>query len=86
VHALLGAAQRLAIDINSNLLEAEADWMLKAHTDIQTAQTLNWLKDSEHNIREQLRKRAKAENDEAYAEALKHNPEAREGGRAACAR
>jgi hypothetical protein len=26
------------MDINSNLLEAEADWMLKAHTDIQTGE------------------------------------------------
>jgi N12 class adenine-specific DNA methylase len=70
------------MDINSNLLEAEADWMLKAHTDIQTARTLNWIKDSEHNIREQLRSRAKSENDELYAEALKNNPEARkEDGR-----
>jgi N12 class adenine-specific DNA methylase len=71
-----------SLDINSNLLEAEADWMLKAHTDIQTATTLNWLKASEHNIRDDLRKRAKAANDEGYAEALKHNPSAaKEDGR-----
>jgi hypothetical protein len=70
------------MDINSNLLEAEADWMLKAHTDIQTAKTLQWLKESEHNIRDTLAKRAKAENDQLYAEALKHNPSARkEDGR-----
>jgi hypothetical protein len=65
-----------SLDINSNLLEAEADWMLKAFADIQTAQTLNWIKDSDHNIREQLRTRAKDANKEAYADELKSNPSA----------
>ena len=39
------------LDINANLLEAEFEWLHKAMTDIATAKTIEWVKDSEHNVR-----------------------------------
>ncbi len=51
-----------SLDINANLLEAEFDWMQKALVDIATANTIEWVKKSKHNIRDELRDRAKASN------------------------
>jgi hypothetical protein len=50
------------LDINANLLEAELDWLQKAQIDIATAKTIEWIKDSGHNIRERLRGEARASN------------------------
>lgn len=50
------------LDINANLLEAEFDWLNKAFIDIPVAQTIEWIKKSEHNILEDLRSEAKASN------------------------
>ncbi len=51
-----------SLDINANLLEAEFDWMQKALVDIATAKAIAWIKESDHNIREDLRAKAKASN------------------------
>ena len=61
------------LDINANLLEAELDWLQKAQIDIATADTIEWLKNSSHNIREQLRSEAKATNRANIAERIKGN-------------
>lgn len=53
-----------SLDINANFLEAEADWMLKAMVDIQTAKTIRFVQESQHNIREELRAQARARNKE----------------------
>jgi len=68
-------ARRLgsSLDINANLLEAELDWMLKARTDIATADTISWVKESSHNIRDQLRDQARASNSAAIAEKIRNN-------------
>jgi hypothetical protein len=55
------------LDINANLLEAELDWLQKAQIDTATADTIEWLKNSKHNIREALRDRARADNKAAEA-------------------
>ena len=50
------------LDINVNLLEAEFEWMQKALTDIATARTIEWFKQSEYNVRAQVIANAKAHN------------------------
>lgn len=66
-------AQRMGstLDINANLLEAEFDWMQKALNDIATARTIEWLKKSSHNIRDDLIAQAKASNKERVAALVK---------------
>jgi hypothetical protein len=61
------------LDINANLLEAELDWLQKAQIDIATADTIEWLKNSDHNIRERLRNEAKATNKANVAEKIAGN-------------
>lgn len=51
------------LDINANLLEAEFEWMQKALTDIAVARTIEWFKDSDYNVRDQVIANAKANND-----------------------
>lgn len=51
-----------SLDINANLLEAEFDWLNKAFVDIPVARTIEWIKQSEHNILGDLRKQAKDNN------------------------
>ncbi|MEK9754334.1 MAG: hypothetical protein VW338_14160, partial [Rhodospirillaceae bacterium] len=60
-------AQRLGShkDINANLLEAELDWLMKAMNDIATARTIEWLKNSEHNIRGDVVAAGRAANEGA---------------------
>jgi N12 class adenine-specific DNA methylase len=65
------------LDINANILEAELDWLQKAQIDIATAETLEWVKNSPHNIRETLRAKGRAENAENLSKALESNPSAR---------
>jgi hypothetical protein len=65
------------LDINANLLEAEFEWMMKARNDISTANVIDWLKQSPHNIRDELRAKAKAANKEAMAEIIHNDPNAR---------
>ncbi|WP_226018401.1 SNF2-related protein [Novosphingobium sp. FKTRR1] len=57
-------AQRMGstLDINANLLEAEFDWLNKALVDIPVAKTIEWIKQSEHNILGRLQSEAKASN------------------------
>lgn len=50
------------LDINANLLEAEFDWLNKAFVDIPVAETIEWIKKSEHNILEDLKAEAKSGN------------------------
>jgi hypothetical protein len=64
------------LDINANYLEAELDWLQKMQIDIATADTLEHVKNSEHNIRDQLRDRARSDNKAALAVALAGNPAA----------
>lgn len=59
-----------SLDINANFLEAEADWMLKAMVDIQTAKAIRFIQESEHNIREDLRAQARARNKEGIDAAV----------------
>lgn len=56
-----------ALDINANLLEAEFEWLQKAQIDIATAKTIEWIKQSDHNIVDRLKKKAKRLNDQALA-------------------
>lgn len=56
-----------SLDINANLLEAEFDWLNKAFVDIPVAQTIEWIKKSEHNILADLKKQAKDSNDSGVA-------------------
>lgn len=65
-----------SLDINAHLLEAEFEWLQKAQVDIATAKTIDWLKKSEHNIRDDLRAKAKELNDEALETILQENEEA----------
>ncbi|WP_337846831.1 DEAD/DEAH box helicase family protein [Sphingomonas sp.] len=51
-----------SLDINANLLEAEFDWLAKALTDIPTARTIEWIKRSEHNILDRLRREGRDRN------------------------
>lgn len=64
------------LDINAHLLEAEFEWLQKAQVDIATAKMIDWLKKSDHNIREDLRAKAKALNDETLSQILNENEEA----------
>lgn len=66
------------LDINANFLEAEFDWLHKALTDIETAKTIQWIKNSGHNIRRDVVDAARSHNDRIVAEAL--NDEAEEIG------
>ena len=59
-----------SLDINANLLEAEFDWLNKAFIDIPVAQTIEWIKKSEHNILDRLKKQAKDSNDEGVQREL----------------
>lgn len=65
------------MDINANLLEAELDWLQKAKIDTVTAETLEWIKDSPLNQREQLRQRARDENKAKIDRIIANNPAAR---------
>jgi hypothetical protein len=65
------------LDINANLLEAELDWLQKALIDVQTAETIDHIKESGHNTRDALRDRAKADNKARLETILKNNPSAR---------
>lgn len=58
------------LDINANLLEAEFDWLQKAFTDIATANTINWIKRSGHNIRADVIAQARAYNEAHVQKAL----------------
>lgn len=71
-------AKRLGstLDINANYLEAELDWLLKARIDTATANTLDWIKESDHNIRDRLRAQAKASNKAIMAEVMAGDPAA----------
>ena len=62
-------------DINANILEAELDWLMKAQVDIATAKTIDWLKTSDHNIRDRLRSEAKASNKTLMDAAIAATPE-----------
>lgn len=57
-------------DINANLLEAEFDWLRKALIDIKTAQTIQWIKDSKHNVREAVLQEARDSNQRNIDEIL----------------
>lgn len=61
------------LDINANLLEAEADWMLKALTDIAAADTIDWIKKSNHNIRANLLSQARSHNDAGVQDAIRQD-------------
>lgn len=58
------------LDINANLLEAEFEWMQKALTDIAVARTIEWFKDSDYNVRDQVIANAKANNDRLMKQLL----------------
>lgn len=62
-------------DINANLLEAEFEWMQKALTDIATAKTITWIKDSEHNVRGQVIEAARNHNEEQVKKAIEKTPD-----------
>ena len=66
-----------SLDINANLLEAELDWLQKAQIDIATADTIEFIKNSELNQREELRQRARDDNKQAIDAILASNPAAR---------
>lgn len=51
--------------INLNLLEAEFEWMTRALVDVNTADVLEGIKESDHNIREDLLSQARAYNRDA---------------------
>jgi len=59
------------MDINANLLEAEFDWLHKALTDIATATSIDWIKKSDHNIRDGVIQAAKDSNQRLFDKALK---------------
>lgn len=64
------------LDINANFLEAELDWLQKAQIDIATAKTIEWVKNSAHNTREDLRQKARDSNKQLLAEVFSRDPEA----------
>lgn len=51
-----------SMDINANLLEAEFDWLNKAFTDVPIAKTIEWIKQSKHNILADLQRQAREGN------------------------
>lgn len=51
-----------SLDINANLLEAEFDWLHKAFINIAEARTIEWIKRSGHNVRDQVVAAVKASN------------------------
>lgn len=63
------------LDINANLLEAEFDWLHKAFTDIETAKTINWIKNSKHNIRSSVIAAAREHNNGLVQKALERDQE-----------
>jgi hypothetical protein len=63
-------------DINANILEAEMDWLYKALVDIQAAKTIDWIKKSPLNIRQQVTAAARAHNDSAMADMIASDIEA----------
>jgi hypothetical protein len=65
------------LDINANLLEAELDWLQKAQIDTATAKTIEWIKKSNLNIREELRTKARDNNRQKLMERLAVDPAAR---------
>jgi len=64
-----------SLDINANLLEAEFEWLQKAMTDVSTAGTIEWVRDSEHNLRDGLVAEAREANQEALDKAAENNEE-----------
>lgn len=50
------------LDINANLLEAEFDWLNKALMDIPIAHSIEWIKQSKHNILGDLKRQARESN------------------------
>ncbi len=50
------------LDINANLLEAEFDWMHKAFVGLATVDAIDWVKNSELNIRRDVIDAARASN------------------------
>ena len=50
------------MDINANLLEAEFDWLNKAFMDIPVAKSIEWIKNSPHNILRSLKDEARRQN------------------------
>jgi hypothetical protein len=58
------------MDINANLLEAEFDWLNKAFMDIQIAKSIDWIKDSDHNIVGRLKQEARDQNKAGMDDAL----------------
>ncbi len=60
-----------SLDINANLLEAEFDWLAKALTDIPTANAIDWIKKSDHNLLPELQARARDANAQGLAEAIR---------------
>jgi hypothetical protein len=64
------------LDINANLLEAEFDWMHKAYMDIAAANTIAWIKESEHNVRDQVIANARGHNARLVNAKLKADVEA----------
>jgi len=50
------------LDINANLLEAEFEWLQKALTDVAVADTIEWFKNSDYNVRDEVIDSARAHN------------------------
>ena len=60
--------------INLNLLEAEFEWMTRAMVDVTVADTLAFIKDSEHNTREELLSAARQSNRNLIEEMVDNDP------------
>ena len=59
-----------ALNINTNLLEAEYDWLYKAFVDISDAETVQRFKDSNYNIHDRVKAMARAHNEQALDDLL----------------
>ncbi len=72
-------------DINANLLEAEFEWMQKALVDISVANTIEWIKKSDYNIRNDVLAAGKAHNkkliDKILAKDMEDNGYVKSSGR-----
>lgn len=64
------------LDINANLLEAEFEWMQKALTDIAVANSIQWFKNSDYNIRDRVVANARQHNQRRVARMLERDIEA----------
>ena len=51
-----------SLDINANLLEAEFEWLQKALTDIAVAGSIEWIKQSDYNVRDSVTAKARDHN------------------------